>query len=429
LAVDRSAQLIQDSKTFRGWLIGALAGMVLPSSHAIADRGVSPEKIADPLTLYGNEIHFDVYREGDKVGFHSVGFETDGRNLFVRSSFRVEIDVLFFTAYRYLYQSEAKWVEGKLETLKASVDDDGSAFSLSAVRQGKRMNITSTDGGFSADAPLIPTNHWNANVLGQTRVLNTLTGEVNDVRPSTRAGCDGTRPRDGNALCLYRRLEHRGLVRRPGPLGEDAVPRSGRIGHRVCLPPLPGLRPQESTTVSVGGDRSRVAWITGAGKGIGRALTKRLAENGWTVAASARTQEDLSSLEAEYPKGRVHGFALDVTDVFSTQATVNAIEARLGELSLVVLNAGTHIPMPAEEFSVENFRVLVETNLMGTVNTLDQVIPKFIDRKRGHIAVVASLAGYRGQHVRSAKAGTGASRRAPNPDQPGFRRNAAHRQE
>jgi hypothetical protein len=161
LAVDRSAQLIQDSKTFRGWLIGALAGMVLPSSHAIADRGVSPEKIADPLTLYGNEIHFDVYREGDKVGFHSVGFETDGRNLFVRSSFRVEIDVLFFTAYRYLYQSEAKWVEGKLETLKASVDDDGSAFSLSAVRQGKRMNITSTDGGFSADAPLIPTNHWN----------------------------------------------------------------------------------------------------------------------------------------------------------------------------------------------------------------------------------------------------------------------------
>jgi len=187
LAVDRSAQLIQDSKTFRGWLIGALAGMVLPSSHAIADRGVSPEKIADPLTLYGNEIHFDVYREGDKVGFHSVGFETDGRNLFVRSSFRVEIDVLFFTAYRYLYQSEAKWVEGKLETLKASVDDDGSAFSLSAVRQGKRMNITSTDGGFSADAPLIPTNHWNANVLGQTRVLNTLTGEVNDVRIEPRA--------------------------------------------------------------------------------------------------------------------------------------------------------------------------------------------------------------------------------------------------
>jgi short-subunit dehydrogenase len=52
--------------------------------------------------------------------------------------------------------------------------------------------------------------------------------------------------------------------------------------------------------------------------------------------------------------------------------------------------------MPAEDFSVETFRVLVETNLMGTVNALDRIIPKFIDRKRGHIAVVASLAGYRG---------------------------------
>jgi hypothetical protein len=139
------------------------------------------------LTLYGNEIHFDVYREGDMVGFHRVGFEKNGRNLFVRSNFQLAIDVLFFTAYRYLYQSEAKWVEGKLEALKASVDDDGSVFSLSAVRQGKHMNIRSTDGGFSADAPLIPTNHWNADVLGQTRVLNTLTGKINDVRIERRA--------------------------------------------------------------------------------------------------------------------------------------------------------------------------------------------------------------------------------------------------
>jgi|MEHZ01.4.fsa_nt_MEHZ011312269.1_15 NADP-dependent 3-hydroxy acid dehydrogenase YdfG len=140
----------------------------------------------------------------------------------------------------------------------------------------------------------------------------------------------------------------------------------------------------------------KVAWVTGAGKGIGRALAKRLAADGWIVAASARTQADLTSLEAECPSARVQGFPLDVTDLTRTATTVEAIENQMGPLSLVILNAGTHIQMPAEEFSVETFRTLVETNLMGTVNGLAQIIERFIKRKDGHIVVVASLAGYRG---------------------------------
>ena len=63
---------------------------------------------------------------------------------------------------------------------------------------------------------------------------------------------------------------------------------------------------------------------------------------------------------------------------------------------LVIFNAGTHIPVNVENFAVEPFRRLVETNLMGTVNGLGQVIPRFVQRGHGHIAVVASLAGYRG---------------------------------
>jgi len=140
----------------------------------------------------------------------------------------------------------------------------------------------------------------------------------------------------------------------------------------------------------------KIAWITGAGKGMGRAVALRLAREGWTVAASARTAEDLASLAAECPPGQVHEFPLDVRDLASTEATVHLIERQLGKIDLAVLNAGTHIPMPAENFSVETFRHLVATNLMGTVNGLAQIIPKFIERKAGHIAVVASVAGYRG---------------------------------
>jgi NAD(P)-dependent dehydrogenase (short-subunit alcohol dehydrogenase family) len=142
--------------------------------------------------------------------------------------------------------------------------------------------------------------------------------------------------------------------------------------------------------------RQRVAWVTGAGKGIGRALAKRLAAEGWTVAVSARTGADLERLAAECPPGRVHGFPLDVTDAAGAEAAVEHIEARLGPLDLVVLNAGTHAPFTAKEFAVAPFRKLVEANLMGTVHCLAPVMARFIARSGGHIAVVASLAGYRG---------------------------------
>lgn len=146
----------------------------------------------------------------------------------------------------------------------------------------------------------------------------------------------------------------------------------------------------------VDSQKPKTAWITGAGKGIGRAVARRLAQDGWTVAASARTEDDLASLASEFPPGRVHPYPLDVTDLGRTEATLGRIERDLGALDLAVLNAGTHIPFGVEDFSVEAFRQLVETNLMGTVHGLAQVIPAFIARRRGHIAVVASLAGYRG---------------------------------
>ena len=141
---------------------------------------------------------------------------------------------------------------------------------------------------------------------------------------------------------------------------------------------------------------NRVAWVTGAGKGIGRALVKRLVTDGWTVAASARTHEDLASLVAECPPGTVHGVPLDVTDAPATEVVVKSIETQLGDLDMVILNAGTHRPMAAEDFAADTFRTLMDTNLMGTVNGLAEVLPRFMSRRRGHVAVVASLAGYLG---------------------------------
>ena len=137
-------------------------------------------------------------------------------------------------------------------------------------------------------------------------------------------------------------------------------------------------------------------WITGAGKGIGRALSKLMVKEGWVVAATSRTKEDLLSLVNECPLNTVIPFPLDVSNHKKTISTVRAIEKTLGQIDLVILNAGTHTPVPATNFSVEQIRNLMEINFMGIVHGLSEVIPKFIKEKRGHIVVVASLAGYRG---------------------------------
>jgi NAD(P)-dependent dehydrogenase (short-subunit alcohol dehydrogenase family) len=114
----------------------------------------------------------------------------------------------------------------------------------------------------------------------------------------------------------------------------------------------------------------QLVWITGAGKGIGRAVAIKLAQDGWQVAASARTRRDLDTLEREAPAGSVVGFPLDVTDVVATRRVLDDMERKLGLPDTVILNAGTHKPTPAESFSIGNVRALMETNVMGTANGL-----------------------------------------------------------
>ena len=166
----------------RLWLIASIAPAVLASGAATADTGVRTATAVDPFSLYGREIYFDVYREGDKVGFHRAQFSRKGEDLIVKTEFQLQIDVLFFTAYRYVYRSESRWRNGQLENLRAAVDDDGTTSFVVASRDSGRIKIENPEGTVAADAPLYPTNHWNAAVLSQSRVLNTLTGRVNDVR-------------------------------------------------------------------------------------------------------------------------------------------------------------------------------------------------------------------------------------------------------
>jgi NAD(P)-dependent dehydrogenase (short-subunit alcohol dehydrogenase family) len=144
-------------------------------------------------------------------------------------------------------------------------------------------------------------------------------------------------------------------------------------------------------------DDGQVAWVTGAGSGFGRAIAMRLVAEGYKVAATSRSQTDLESLVAEpVAKGAVCAFPGDVTDRERMADLAIAIESQVGPIDLVLLSAGAYIPFALEQFSAEKTMETMRLNVGGVVNVLEAVIPRFLQRRRGHIAVVSSLAQYRG---------------------------------
>ncbi len=151
-----------------------------------------------------------------------------------------------------------------------------------------------------------------------------------------------------------------------------------------------------------------VTWITGASSGIGEALALRLARDGRQIAISARNADALAAI-ARGAGNSMHDFALDVTDAAACARTVHAIEAAHGAIDLAILNAGTHAPMSADDFSVATARSLVEINLMGTINCLAPLLASMRVRGRGHIAIVASVAGYGGLPTAAAYGATKAA--------------------
>ena len=136
------------------------------------------------------------------------------------------------------------------------------------------------------------------------------------------------------------------------------------------------------------------AWVTGASSGIGREIAIRLARGGCRVAVSARSADKLAALAADVPG--IEPVAFDVRDTTATAAAAAEVIARIGVPDLVLANAGVGTFKSAARMNAELFRQAVETNVIGTGNVIAAVVPVMVERGRGHIALMGSLAGYRG---------------------------------
>ncbi|MGE0042002.1 MAG: SDR family NAD(P)-dependent oxidoreductase [Vicinamibacterales bacterium] len=135
--------------------------------------------------------------------------------------------------------------------------------------------------------------------------------------------------------------------------------------------------------------------MTGASSGIGEALVAPLIADGARVALSARTPGALERVARTAPAGRTLVVPVDVSDRAAVGAAVARIEHEWGGIDLAILNAGTHTPVSGLALDAADFERLVRVNYLSVIYGLEAVLPGMLARGRGHVAGVASLAGYR----------------------------------
>ncbi|HVE40110.1 MAG TPA: SDR family oxidoreductase [Planctomycetota bacterium] len=139
----------------------------------------------------------------------------------------------------------------------------------------------------------------------------------------------------------------------------------------------------------------KVALVTGASTGIGRALALELARQGADVVAAARRLELLEKLcrDIEGLGRKALALKCDVTREDELRAAVAAATSRFGALDIVVANAGFGVVGAVEDLSGDDFRRQFETNVFGVIHTVKAALPELV-KSKGRLALVGSVSGH-----------------------------------
>jgi len=139
----------------------------------------------------------------------------------------------------------------------------------------------------------------------------------------------------------------------------------------------------------------RVALVTGGSRGIGEAISKKLKEDGFTVAATyAGNDEAAAKFTAETG---IKTYKWNVADYESSAAGIAQVEADLGPIEVVVANAGITRDAPFHKMTPDQWNQVIDTNLTGVFNTVHPIWPGMRERKFGRVVVISSINGQKGQ--------------------------------
>ena len=144
---------------------------------------------------------------------------------------------------------------------------------------------------------------------------------------------------------------------------------------------------------------SKVAFITGGTRGIGKKIAITLAKDGYDITINYRKEnDDLENIKNEIEKTNAKFLAVkgDVTDIDSTQQMVNDIIKEYGKIDVLVNNAGITKDTLLVRMKKEEFEDVIDVNLIGTFNITKNVIPYMIKQRKGRIINISSVVGISG---------------------------------
>ena len=150
--------------------------------------------------------------------------------------------------------------------------------------------------------------------------------------------------------------------------------------------------------------KGKTAIITGGGRGIGRATAIALANEGVNVGLIGLKQENLDkvSVELQDANVKVATASADVTDLAAIEQATEKLKNELGAIDILINNAGTGKFGGFLELSPEEWKNIVDVNLMGVYNATRAVLPGMIEQSSGDIINISSTAGQKGAPVTSA---------------------------
>ena len=131
--------------------------------------------------------------------------------------------------------------------------------------------------------------------------------------------------------------------------------------------------------------------VTGAGRGIGASVARRLAAEGHRLALTARSRDELESLAAELP-GDTLVLPEDLTDPAAADRLVDSIEREWGGLDVLVANAGAGVSAPLARTTDEDWQRMLDLNLTAPFRLMRRIVPGMVEQGWGRVVVVASVA-------------------------------------